>query len=177
MGVIIDPGGGWIVGTERVRLMKNRDERRCCSGTSAAGVRAHPLDSLRFDRSRSRGVQQEVLVLNCASIRVVPLYVLTYNCLMATRVIPKTELRDRIRQELSELGDDSLLITERGRPLAVVVSVGRWNGLQGQIEDLEDAVAILEHRSEKGGGQSIESVLSSIEIDESDVPGPTRKTG
>ncbi len=96
---------------------------------------------------------------------------------MATRVIPKTELRDRIRQELSEIGDDSLLITDRGRPLAVVVSVGRWNGLQGQIEDLEDAVAILEHRFENGGGQSIESVLSSIEIDESDVPGPTRKTG
>jgi len=96
---------------------------------------------------------------------------------MPTRVIPKTELRDRIRQELSELGDDSLLITERGRPLAVVVSVGRWNGLQGQIEDLEDAVAILEHRFENGGGQSMESAFSSIEIDESDVPGPTRKTG
>jgi prevent-host-death family protein len=95
---------------------------------------------------------------------------------MATRVIPKTELRDRIREELSELGDDSLLITERGRPLAVVVSVERWNGLQGQIEDLEDAVAILEHRFQ-GGDQSIESVLSSIEIDESDVPGPNRKSG
>lgn len=107
----------------------------------------------------------------------VDLYVLTYNYLMATKVIPKTELRDRIREELSELGDDALLITERGRPLAVVVSVGRWNGLQGQIEDLEDAMAILEHRFEKSGGQSIESVLSSIEIDGSDVPGPTRQTG
>jgi PHD/YefM family antitoxin component YafN of YafNO toxin-antitoxin module len=95
---------------------------------------------------------------------------------MATRVIPKTQLRDRIREELSELGDDSLLFTEQGRPLAVVVSVGRWNGLQGQIEDLEDAVAILEHRFKKVGGQSIE-VLSSVETDESDVPGPTRKTG
>lgn len=96
---------------------------------------------------------------------------------MATRVIPKTELRDRIREELAELGDDSLLITERGRPLAVVVSVGRWNGLQEQIEDLEDAMAIFEHRLEGGGGRSVESVFSSIELDESDVPGPTRKTG
>ena len=94
---------------------------------------------------------------------------------MATKVIPKTELRDRIREELSDLGDDALLITERGRPLAVVVSVGRWNGLQGRIEDLEDAVAILEHRFEQDGGRSMEAVFTSIE--RPDVPGPTRKTG
>jgi prevent-host-death family protein len=72
---------------------------------------------------------------------------------MATRVIPKTELRDRIRHELADLGDDSLLITERGRPLAVVVSVNRWNDLQRSIEDLEDALAVLEHRSSADPGQ------------------------
>lgn len=94
---------------------------------------------------------------------------------MTTKVIPKTELRDRIREELSDLGDDALLLTERGRPLAVVVSVGRWNGLQGQIEDLEDAVAVLEHRYAQDGGRPIEAALTSI--DGSDVPGPTRQEG
>lgn len=54
-------------------------------------------------------------------------YARTYGLPMATRVVPKTELRDRIREELAQLGEDSLLITERGRPLAIVVSVERWN--------------------------------------------------
>ena len=94
---------------------------------------------------------------------------------MATKVIPKTELRDRIREELSDLGDDALMMTERGRPLGVVVSVGRWNGLQVKIEDLEDAVAILGHRFEQDGGRPIEAALTSI--DGSDVPGPTRQAG
>lgn len=93
---------------------------------------------------------------------------------MATRVIPKTELRERIREELAQLGEDSLLITERGRPLAVVVSVERWNELQEAVEDLEDAVAILEHRTEGEPGRAAESVFSSIEAEEVDVPRSAR---
>ncbi len=96
---------------------------------------------------------------------------------MATRVIPKTELRDRIREELARLGDDSVLITERGRPLAVVVSVERWNELQETVEDLEDAVAILEHRSEGTRGHPAESVFSAVEADEANAPLKTRETG
>lgn len=96
---------------------------------------------------------------------------------MATRVIPKTELRDRIREELARLGDDSLLITERGRPLAVVISVARWNDLHERLEDLEDATAILEQRASGDRGRSAESVFASIERDKSDVSRPARKTG
>ncbi len=96
---------------------------------------------------------------------------------MATRIVPKTELRDRIREELAQLEDDSLLITERGRPLAVVVSVERWNELQQGVEDLEDTVAILEHRAGDIRGRPAESVFSSVEAEEADVPGPARKTG
>lgn len=96
---------------------------------------------------------------------------------MATRVIPKTELRDRIRRELADLGDDSLLITERGRPLAVIVSVARWNMLQEIIEDLEDSVAILEGRSGRDGGRPAEAVFAEIEAEEAHVPRPARETG
>lgn len=96
---------------------------------------------------------------------------------MATRVVPKTELRDRIREELARLGDDSLLITERGRPLAVVVSVERWNELQETVEDLEDMVAVLEHRLEPESGHPAESVFSAIEVEEVDVSRSARKTG
>jgi prevent-host-death family protein len=96
---------------------------------------------------------------------------------VATRVIPKTELRERIRQELADLGEDSLLITDRGRPLAVVVSVGRWNMLQETIEDLEDRVAVLEERSVGGDGRPAEAVFAEIEAEEADVQGSARHTG
>lgn len=92
-------------------------------------------------------------------------------------MIPKTELRDRIRQELAELGEDSLLITDRGRPLAVVVSVGRWNELQESVEELEDAVAILESRAGNEAGRPAEAVFAEIEAGEADVPGSARETG
>ncbi len=96
---------------------------------------------------------------------------------MVTRILPKTEVRDRIRQELAELGDDSLVITERGRPLAVVVSVERWNELQQQLEDLADAVAVLEHRLAPEAGQPAEQVFDAIEREWANVHGPSRQTG
>lgn len=96
---------------------------------------------------------------------------------MATRIVPKSELRDRIRAELAELGDDSLVITDRGRPVAVAVSVDRWNQLQETIEDLQDKAAILEHRISGDPGRPAESVFESLEGDEVDVPDPARKTG
>jgi PHD/YefM family antitoxin component YafN of YafNO toxin-antitoxin module len=96
---------------------------------------------------------------------------------MATRIVPKTELRDRIREELADLGEDTLLVTERGRPLAVTVSVRRWNELQERLEDLEDAAAVLEHRLSKRTGRPAEAAFAAIESEEVDVPRPARKTG
>jgi prevent-host-death family protein len=99
----------------------------------------------------------------------------TLGC-VASRIIPKTELRDRIRQELADLGEDTLVITDRGRPKAVVVSVARWNALQSSLEDLEDAVAILEHRRSRGRGRSARVALAEIEAEKAHVPRPARKT-
>jgi prevent-host-death family protein len=96
---------------------------------------------------------------------------------MATRIVPKSELRDRIRAELAELRDDSLVITDRGKPIAVTVSVERWNQLQESIEDLEDRAAVLEHRASGDPGRSAEPVFDSIEASEADVPDPARQTG
>ena len=96
---------------------------------------------------------------------------------MASRIVPKTELRERIRQELADLGDDTLVITERGRPKAVVVSVARWNALQDSLEDLEDAVAILDHRRSPRRGRPARVALAEIEAEGSDVPRSARQTG
>lgn len=96
---------------------------------------------------------------------------------MSTRLVPKTELRDRIREELGSLGEDTLVVTDRGRPLAVVVSVSRWNELQETLEDLEDAVSVYDHRASRDRGRPAEAVFAAIEGAEADVPGPSRKTG
>ena len=95
---------------------------------------------------------------------------------MASRIVPKTELRDRIREELAGLGEDTLVITERGRPVAVVVSVGRWNALQESLEDLEDAVAVFEHRRSPRRGRPAETALARIHAEEPDVPRSARST-
>ncbi|SRR6266540_4469828 len=88
-----------------------------------------------------------------------------------TRILPKTELRARIRQELANLGEDTLVVTDRGRPVAVALSVTRWNALQERLEDLEDQLAILEHRIEPGATREAEMALADIERDGPDVPG------
>jgi PHD/YefM family antitoxin component YafN of YafNO toxin-antitoxin module len=88
---------------------------------------------------------------------------------MPTRTIPKTEPGSRIRQELAQLGGDTLLITERGKPLTVAVSVARWNDLQKTFEDLEDCVAILEHRLSQGHGRPAEVVFAAIEAEKASL--------
>jgi prevent-host-death family protein len=93
---------------------------------------------------------------------------------VATRVIPKTELRDRIRDELAQLEDDTLLVTERGRPLAVATSVERWNQIQERIEDLEDALAVAEARLAGDAGRPVDSALAAVEAG---VRGPARSAG
>ncbi len=93
---------------------------------------------------------------------------------MATRIVPKTRLRERIRAELADLADDTLVVTENGAPLAVMVSVGRWNAIQESIEDLEDRVAVLEHRAGPSLGRDLDAVAEDLETD---VPGSTRQPG
>lgn len=93
---------------------------------------------------------------------------------MASRIIAKTDLRDRIRGELADLGEDTLVVTEHGRPVAVVVGVERWNELQYGLEELEDRAAVLEHRSGTGDVTSAERVFAALEAEAADVPGPGR---
>jgi prevent-host-death family protein len=64
---------------------------------------------------------------------------------LTTRIVPKTDLRARLREELSSLGSDPVVITSRGRPIAVIVSVQRWNELQELIETLEGQLAEFEY--------------------------------
>lgn len=94
---------------------------------------------------------------------------------MAARIVPKTRLRDSIRDELADLGDDTLVVTDRGRPTAVLVSVERWNALQQTLEDLQDAVAVIDHRATPEATAPAENVFAAIEAELADVRDPARK--
>jgi prevent-host-death family protein len=96
---------------------------------------------------------------------------------MATRLVPKTHLRDRIRDELADLGDDTLVVTDRGRPTAVLVSVDRWNALQETLEELHDALAVIEHRATGERASAAENVFAAIEAEQADVRRSPRKAG
>lgn len=96
---------------------------------------------------------------------------------MKARIVPKTHLRDRIRDELADLGDDTLVVTDRGRPTAVLVSVDRWNALQETLEELEDAAAVFGHRSDPQAVSPAESVFAAIEAEQPDVPRSARQEG
>jgi len=96
---------------------------------------------------------------------------------VAARIVPKTHLRDRIRDELADLGDDTLVVTDRGRPTAVLVSIDRWNVLQETLEDLHDAVAVIDHRADRDSAAPAESVFAAIEAEQADVRRPARQAG
>ena len=63
---------------------------------------------------------------------------------MGMKAVPKTQLRDRLKEELAALGEDAPIITERGRAVAVAVSVDRWNRLQDLLDELQAQVVLLE---------------------------------
>lgn len=105
------------------------------------------------------------------------MYVQAYAFGMTARIVPKTHLRDRIRDELADLGDDTVVVTDRGRPMAVLVSVERWNDLQETLEDLEDAVAVYDHRSGQDPTTSAEQAFAAIESEQVDVRRSARQAG
>jgi prevent-host-death family protein len=59
-------------------------------------------------------------------------------------VIPKSQLRDRLREEFDALLQQDLVITDRGRPSAVLVHIDRWNALQEKIEWLGEAIELAD---------------------------------
>jgi prevent-host-death family protein len=60
------------------------------------------------------------------------------------RVIPKSQLRGRLREAFHALLREDLVITDRGRPAAVLVHIERWNGLQEKIEWLSEAIELAD---------------------------------
>ena len=68
---------------------------------------------------------------------------------MRFKTVPMTWLRDRLREELASLGDEGLVITRRGRAIAIVITADRWNRLQDELDDLQAQVMLNGQRSNR----------------------------
>lgn len=66
--------------------------------------------------------------------------------MMTPGIVPISEMRKRQAQVLEEIGRRPVIFTQRGRGVAVLVSLEQWEQLIEQMEDLEDTVTALEAR-------------------------------
>ena len=66
---------------------------------------------------------------------------------MRFRTVPKTAFRDNLKEELSSLGEEAMVITQRGRALAIVITAERWNRLQDELDELRAQSRLVDQRS------------------------------
>jgi prevent-host-death family protein len=66
--------------------------------------------------------------------------------MLRQRFVGVTDLRDSIRELLDEVVERDVIVLRHNQPVAVLVHPERIERLITRIEDLEDYVAVLEHR-------------------------------
>lgn len=59
---------------------------------------------------------------------------------------PFSDMRVRQSELVEKLSDGPIVLAQRGRPAAVLVSLEMWNSLIKRLEDLDDALAVMEAR-------------------------------
>ncbi|MBE2237395.1 MAG: type II toxin-antitoxin system Phd/YefM family antitoxin [Caldilineaceae bacterium] len=62
------------------------------------------------------------------------------------QTIPISDLRFHQAEVLDQLQQRPVVLTRQGRAAAVLVSPDEWNSVVQQLEDLEDALAVLQAR-------------------------------
>ena len=60
--------------------------------------------------------------------------------------VPISELRLHQSEVLEKLSEGPVLLTQRGRGAAVLTSLETWNRLMQRMEDLHDALDVMEAR-------------------------------
>jgi len=63
-------------------------------------------------------------------------------------MIPISELRQKQNQILEKLTQGPVVLTQRGRASAVLVSPNEWNLLVKELENLRDSIDVLESRKD-----------------------------
>jgi prevent-host-death family protein len=71
-------------------------------------------------------------------------------------LVPISEIRKRQNEILIQLKDSPVILTQRGRAAAVMVSPQEWNRLVNKLKDLEEA---LEEALDIRAAQEIEALI------------------
>ena len=59
---------------------------------------------------------------------------------IVSEVVPISELRHKQNEIIRRLGDGPVILTQRGRGTAVLISLQRWRQMVRQLADLEEAL-------------------------------------
>lgn len=76
------------------------------------------------------------------------------------RVVPISELRLKQNELLKRLSDQPIVLTQHGRPAAVLVGPEAYNRLLEHIEDLQLAIDAVEARAEREPLTEIDAYLA-----------------
>ena len=85
------------------------------------------------------------------------------------KIVPLSDLRIRQAEVLAQLDDEPVVLAQRGRPAAVLVSVEAWNRLMERLELLEDSLEAAEARERISAGQEAVSDLADLEAESDGV--------
>ncbi len=58
-----------------------------------------------------------------------------------TNTVPVSEARDRLTELLADAADHDVILLKHGRPVGVLLSVGRYEAMSALSEDMEDIMA------------------------------------
>jgi len=81
------------------------------------------------------------------------------------RILPFSDLRIRQAEVLSMLSDEPIVLSQRGRPAAVLVSLEKWDELIARLEDAEDALDAIEAQRHPEPGMSLEEYIARRGLD------------
>jgi prevent-host-death family protein len=77
---------------------------------------------------------------------------------------PFSDLRIRQSELIESLNSGPIVLSQRGRASAVLVSIEDWNALVEQLEALDDALAVIEARQRPEATISIEDYMAARDV-------------
>jgi prevent-host-death family protein len=76
------------------------------------------------------------------------------------KILPFSDLRVRQSEVLDMLSDEPIVLAQRGRPAAVLVSVEAWNDLIERLEEAEDALDAIEAQRHPESAMELEEYMA-----------------
>lgn len=77
---------------------------------------------------------------------------------------PFSDLRIRQHELVDQLADGPIVLSQRGRASAVLVSIEDWNVLVERLEELDDALALIEARQSPEPAISIDDYMAARDV-------------